>query len=128
MGAVNCYCRRGRRASQAIKGLRQGRLHASFDRIIPVLSDLQRECVMRERIGVALNRKNPPSARSEGDFLALRDKPMIVGDLPNSSLVPAYILPRHYSFEFSWWLTKPPISSPQFASWREVSELAWNRT
>jgi len=47
---------------------------------------------MRERIGVALNRKNPPSARSEGDFLALRDKPMIVGDLPNSSLVPAYIL------------------------------------
>ena len=82
-----------------IKGLRQGRLHASFDRMIPVLPDLQRECVMRERIVVAMNRKNPLSARSEIDFLALRDEPMIVGDLPNSSLMPAYILARHYSFD-----------------------------
>jgi len=84
---------------QMIKGLRQGRLHASFDRMIPVLPDLQRECVMRERIVVAMNRKNPLSARSEIDFLALRDEPMIVGDLPNSSLMPAYILARHYSFD-----------------------------
>jgi len=68
---------------QMIKGLRQGRLHACFDRMVPTLPDLQRECVMRERIVVALNRKNPLAAKREVHFLDLRDEPMIVGDLPN---------------------------------------------
>jgi len=84
---------------QMIKGLRQGRLHACFDRMVPALPDLQRECVMRERIVVALNRKNPLAAKREVHFLDLRDEPMIVGDLPNSSRMPAYVLGRHYSFD-----------------------------
>jgi len=84
---------------QMIKGLRQGRLHACFDRMVPTLPDLQRECVVRERIVVALNRKNPLAAKREVHFLDLRDEPMIVGDLPNSSRMPAYVLGRHYSFD-----------------------------
>jgi len=84
---------------QMIKGLRQGRLHACFDRMVPTLPDLQRECVMRERIVVALNRKNPLAVKKEVNFLDLRDEPMIVGDLPNTYRMPAYVLARHYSFD-----------------------------
>lgn len=84
---------------QMAEALRDGRLLVFFDRVVPDFPDLQKEWVMREPFLVALNQKNPLSAKEAIHFSDLRDQPMISGRFPRNVERPTQALVRHYGFD-----------------------------
>lgn len=87
---------------QQFEALRQGRIMISFDRYLLDLADfpdLHMELVTREPLMVALNQRNPLSAKETIHFTELRGQPMIAGMARAGVKAPPQVLFQHYGFQ-----------------------------